>query len=1033
VGLTLFFDFWRRLIQINKKMRKKLNGILTLFLVLLVQITFAQTETVTGTVTDPDGLPLPGVNVLIKGQGTGTQTDFDGNYTVRASSNQTLIFKYVGFKTQNIEVGEKSEINVSLSIDAGELDEVVITGYNTFSKEKSSIASTKITSKTIENRPNASLIQTLAGQVPGLDISTNSGQPGANSLVNLRGVSSINGNTEPLFLLDGIPINEDNFRSINANEIASIDVLKDAGATAIYGSRGANGVILITTRRGGFNTPLKIQYTGITNFATLQGNNYDLGTGQDALRLERQFSNFRGVPTGRGGGEGNSLFPGNDGIPLTDAEIAQEANFDWLNFFFRTGVTQNHTLNLSSGSDKGSQFTSLGYFEQEGVLQDSKLQRFNLRNNTDGRSDNGKFKYSTSVSLNYSKDNSLTSIGTNGVNQNPLFGAFSSLPYLTPDGYPGGAVLAEDFILDYAPYYIIDKLRTSDRLDEELKMIAGITSSYDLGKSLTLGYTGGIDYQSETFLNAQDPISRNQLRFNPAVDGFATQFSTRELSINSTLSLNWNEVFGKHTISTGAYTEYFKAHFRQFGFTANGLDPRTYAPGDGSGFLGDTPDDDARVDTVSAEKLDAGLFSYFGTFNYDYDTRFGFSALIRRDASYRFATTNRWGTFGSVSGRWNISNEAFMDEVSFVDDLKLRGSYGSSGNQRITGNSYWSGADLPFSFFSVNSGYGNQDAIRLAQIGNSSLTWETVIQSNIGVDFALFKSRLRGAIDFYSKKTEDLFQSTPISGVNGQFSINANTGSLTNEGVDLQLDYDLINNEDFRLSLNVVGNYNKITLSDIPSDDGEIIGIGRNGGKLGEYFELRYAGVNPANGNLLFLDANGDLTEDPNPESDRVWLDKNLQPDAQGSFGINLDYKGFFLQTQFNWEVGRDQFDGDYSRFTSPDVIGDFRLSNDLFRAWTPTNRVTDIPSLTATNDGVFGSDRFLVPMDYIRLRFASVGYNFSKDVLDKIGVSNFRLFVNAENLFTLSEFRGFDAASRNNGLQYPTPRIISIGIELGI
>ena len=739
-------------------MRTKYKLILTLLLAFIVQISFAQNKTVTGTVVDGDGLPIPGVNVIIKNTSTGTQTDFDGNYTISVSNTDVLVFDYVGMKTIEEEVGSRTTINVTLMSDIEALDEVVITGYTTFAKETSSISSTQITSKTIENRPNASAVQTLSGQVAGLRIATSSGQPGANSLVQLRGVNSINGNTEPLFLLDGVPVNEDNFRSLNPNEIESVSVLKDAAATSIYGSRGANGVILITTKRGGYNAPLEIKYSGLLSFSDLQSNDYDLGSGQDNLRLERFYSEFTGIPTGRGGGQANSLFPGNDNIPLTDEQIAQEANFDWLDFFFRTGITENHTLSLSSGSENASQYTSIGYFNQEGILKDSNLKRFNIRNNIDGKSDNGKFQYSTSVSLNYSKDNSLTSIGTSGVNQNPLYGAYSSLPYLVPEDNPGSRRLAEDFVLDYAPYYIMDKLETSDRLDEELKIVANLTANYDILETLSVNFSTGADYQNEMTLSAQAPISRNQLRFNSLVDGRAFQDSNRQFAFNATTSLNWREKFDKHTFGVSAYVEYFKAHLKSFGFTANGLDPRTYAPGDGSGFLGDVPDNDARVDTVFAQKLDAGLFSYFGTFDYDFDKKYGFTASVRRDASYRFASTNRWGTFGSVSARWNISNEDFMEDT-FVDDLKLRVSYGTSGNQRITGNSYWSGADLPFSFFAVNQGYGNNDAIRLAQIGNSSLKWETVTQTNVGVDLAFFNSRLRGfLLMFMTKKQKICFK-----------------------------------------------------------------------------------------------------------------------------------------------------------------------------------------------------------------------------------------------------------------------------------
>src|SRR5210317_1136092 len=301
-------------------MKSKLSWILTPLLVLLsLSFSFAQERAVSGNVVDQDNVPLPGVSVVVVGTTRGTQTDFDGNYSIRVNSNETLRFTYIGQRTLDRPVGTSVVINVQMEEDTETLEEVVVTGYRTTTKEKSSIASQTITAKTIENRPNANVIQTLSGQVAGLDISTNSGQPGAAPTVRLRGVNSINGNTSPLFIIDGTPVDEDNFRSINPQDIESISVLKDAGATAIYGNRGANGVVVITTRSGSYNTPLQIEYTGILSFSTLQDNDYNLMDSQQQLTLENE----------RGLGRGANLTP---------QEIAEAPTFDWVDFFFRTGL-----------------------------------------------------------------------------------------------------------------------------------------------------------------------------------------------------------------------------------------------------------------------------------------------------------------------------------------------------------------------------------------------------------------------------------------------------------------------------------------------------------------------------------------------------------------------------------------------------------------------------------------------------------------------------------------------------------------------
>jgi len=1005
-------------------MKTKFNGILTLFLALIVQISFAQQRTISGTVFDESG-PLPGVSIIIKGSTNGTETNFDGNYSIRVNKGAILVFNYLGYKIVERKIENSNVVNVTLSVDANVLKEIIVTGYTTTSKAKASTASTQIDATTIESRPNGSLVQTLAGQIPGLDISTNSGQPGANSLIQLRGVNSINGNTEPLFIMDGIPINEDNFKSLNQNEVASITVLKDAGATAIYGSRGANGVIIIKTKTGKKNSGLIVKYNSIMSFSQIQGNSYNLLNSQDYARLERT----RGLGLGAGDDVGVN-YPSNNG-PLSDAQITALPNEDWLDVFMRTGLTQNHTMSFTSGGENSTQFTSLGYFKQEGILKNSNLQRFNLRNNLNGGTD--KFKYATAVSINYSKNDAPTSVGTSGVNQNPFFGAYAALPYLTIDDRPTSEELVSNIIFSYSPYFIADKLFSDKAVDEELKIVASFNGSYNFTDNLAASVTSGVDYESSSTLSTRDPEGFNALLFNRSNPGYQEQDSYRTAAFNTTASLNYNQEIGKHTFGVGAFSEYFKAHYRQFGYRSNGLNVKTFYPGDGAGFIGDNANDDLFVDTVSSNRLDAGLLSYFGALNYDYDSRYGIDAVFRRDASYRFSTTNRWGSFWSVSGRWNIDKESWMNDSVF-NGLKLRASYGTTGNQRISGNSYWSAPDLAFDFYNTGVGYNGSNTIGLSQLGNDTLKWETVIQANVGIDFALFNSRLRGSFDYYRKKTTDLFQSLPLSAITGTSSLAANTGSMHNNGFDLDLTYDLIKGSDLNVSISAVGNINDNYLADIPNETGEIIGIGRNGGPIGERYEIRYAGVNPANGNVLFLDKDDNLTETPDADTDRVWTGKNITPEVQGSFSFNGDYKGFFLQAQFNYTLGVDFGDSDYANFVDPSDIGTFNLSSDILRAWTPENRVTDIPTIfPGSNVGVYSSDRYVVSRDFLRLRFLTFGYNFPKEYLDKTNISNLRLFMNGENLVTLTKFRGYDASSRTTGRSYPTPRIFSLGLEISL
>jgi len=1024
-------------------MKLKLTWLLTLFMAFVMQFSFAQEKTITGTVTTAsDGLPLPGASVSVKGTTVGTQTDFDGKYTIKASTGDILVISYVGMTPSEVTIGSENVYDVALE-EGNALEEVVVIANITQSKEKSTSAAVKLSAEAIENRPNPSLVQTLNGQVPGLNITTNSGQPGGNSTVNLRGVTSINGDTEPLFIMDGVPIDQDNFRSLNPQDILSVDVLKDAAATAIYGNRGANGVIVIKTRRGNFGEGLKVNYSGFVAYSELQGNDYNPMSSQQLLRYERA----RGQ--GAGAGNSTSVFNPGNGTPLTDAQIDAAPNFRWDEFFFRTAVTQSHTVTLSSGSEKATQFTSFGFQDTEGVLVDSDLKRFNIRNNITGKSANDKFSYGTNLTLNYSKSNEPNSIGSTAINRNYVLAAFESVPYITADDYTNGADLLAPLSFTNTPLFLVDRLNTYTRFDEEIKIIASANFSYQLTDWLSANFTLGGDYENNLLTRAEGPTSFNALLFGGAenpTSGFQQQDTRRQFIFNAITSLNASKEFGKHTVGAAVYTEYNKNHLRQFGYFANGLNPSTFFPGDGSGLVqqaGGLFNDEA-----SAQILNTGLFSVFGTVDYDFDSRYGFGGSIRRDASSRFVNDFQWGTFWSVSGRWNISNEAFM-ENSVFNSLKLRASYGITGNQFVNGTLF----GLPDNYldlFTSGGGYGNLNSINLAQIGIRDTRWEEVEQANIGLDFGLFNNRLRGSLDVYEKKTVNLFQDSPTSAVVGFTLLRVNTGNLFNRGFDISLDYDVLRSNEERglnVTVGVVANYNKTELDELPNPDGEIIqggafsvGLGRNGGEAFEYFGLRYAGVNPANGELLFLDANGNVTENPDQDGDRVWLDKTPLPDWTGSFKLDVDYKGFYLNQQWAFATGVYRVDNDYASLVDQDNVGQFNLSSDILREWTQPGDITDIPSPNATNRNSFASDRFLRNADFLRLRFVTLGYNFSSKALEDTPFSKVGLYISGENLITFTEWRGNDPETRSvntatggtTSRGYPTPKTISFGVNVG-
>lgn len=1016
-------------------MKSKVTWILLLLSVLTFQFSFAQTKIVSGVVTSKDyGDPIPGATVMVEGTTRGVDTDENGKYSINAAQGDKLIVQYLGFVTYKATVGTSSVLNIALvEEESEELIGIVIDTYRTVAKPKSNVAASTVTSETIEGRPNASFVQTLQAQVPGLNIATGSGQPGSNNTtVILRGIGSINGNVEPLFVIDGVPMGSDNFRSINPNDIENISVLKDAGATSIYGNRGANGVIVVTTKGGSFDQDLSIKYVGSSGVSVLQKNKYDMMTGSEMRAFEREAFQLTG---------------GDLGNNWSNAAIRNSPNQNWLDHFFRPAISQNHTLSLSSGSKNLSSFTSIGYADQEGVLQNTDLKRFNFRSNMNGKSKDNRLTYGTNLTANFSRSNLATNLGTGAVNQNYVLGGVQGLPYMTPADYPGsGAGMIDLYLvtpddLKLTPLLLMDKMKYFKLKQEEFKFIAQGNINYKLTDSFTIGTSIGTDYTTINQSSYDNPASFNAIIFGSLstgqeYNGDRGEIYERTFSVNSTSYLKWAESFGKHTLNAGVFLEYLKADFKSNSLTQNGLDPLFSGPGAGTGWIADNNSNDFYVPNISGSRLKSGLFSYFGTVDYDFDSKYGVGVTVRRDASYRFAQSNRWGTFYSVSARWNISNENFMAE-SVINDLKLRGSYGTAGNQDVLGTGLFGASNLYSTLYGVGTGYNNSPSLIYTQLPNRGLKWETITQANIGVDFGIWSSRLRGTIDVYEKTTSDLYQSKPISAINGATTIAANVGSMRNRGVELLLAADIVKNDNFKFTLNVNGAYNKNELVDLPTDNGVVWSGGdvvlREGDIINQYYLVPYIGVNPANGNLLFMDKNGNPTEAPTND-DRRFTNKSQVPVYQGGFGFDTDYKGFFLTTQFSFALKAYRYDGDYSSFVDPSDLGLFNKSNDIKDVWTPNNQNASMPSLTANNRFYDSfSDRFIKDASYVRLRYVTLGYNFPAKNLAPLKLSSLRIYAQAENLYTWTKWKGFDAESNriSDYSNYPTPKTISFGIEV--
>ncbi len=1047
-------------------MRSKFKWIFTLLLAFAMQASFAQEKTITGVVSDDQGLPMPGVNVVVKGTTTGTSTDLDGKYTIKAKQGQVLEFTFVGMKTFTAVVGTASTINAKLDSQMLETVEIVNEGYSrTRTKRDVSGAINTISSETLQNRPNASFLNSLQGTAPGLTVLSSSGSPGSSKIdTYIRGVGSINAQTEPLVVIDGVPTTASQFRNLNQNDIESVSILKDAGATSVYGNRGANGVIVVTTKRAPSGSSLRVSYDVVTGTNVLPTNTYNMANTSELLRIERN----KGVGVGVGGGGSAVNGIGGQGALLTDAEIAQiasQVNTNWRDVFFGTDTYQSHNLSLAFGGKNIGNYTSMSYYQQGGMVPTTDFKRFTLRNNLNGNSANEKFIYNSQVALGFSKRNELNQETNTGVNnntiQNPLQGALLGLPYAASGQFANGQELYDAIGTDFNgpndTYVLEDILKNKSMPSFVNDMTASVNMSgtYKINKEFSVTEKVGLEYRGSERVFARAPGNYLALAVaygnsvpldsygNAQYAGFERITNTKDFSFTNIANVSFTKTLGLHKIDAAVYMEYLKSHYRASVQTQQGLNPKTYSPGAGTGYVAFSDTDIANTtSTAGASKATAGSLSYFATASYDYDGKYGVDGVLRRDSSYRFVEDNKWGTFYSISGRWNIDRESFMQNSMF-SMLKLRASYGTQGNQNIVAVAY--GANPLYAastdvrqLNSVGAAYNNAGTgIFSGQLANPTLRWEEQTQLNIGVDWRSFGSKndsFEGTVDVYRKVTDKLYNTQLTSAVNGTYGVNGNVGKLENKGIEVSLKYHFFNTSDFKLTVFANGAYNKNTVKEYNvqdySGDTNLVVPGYT---TGEWYLIPYAGVNQANGNLLFKDINGNLTETPDATADRRATGKSYLPKYQGGFGLNADYKGFYTDVLFSWAAGNWRYDNQLSWAYKNDFIGDDNVSADMLQAWTPENH-TNFPSLTASNQALDAdSDRYLKDSSFLRLKNISIGYNVPKKFLDKTFISSLKFYLMGENMVTWTKWKGFDPESftATYVTGYPNPKTVSFGTSL--
>lgn len=1023
------------------------------FLLGLCSFIYAQNIQIKGTVTSAtDGEPIIGASVVEESDKTnGTITDFNGNFTLSVKPNATIILSYIGFKSQTLKA--KGIMSIVLEEDSEMLQEVVVTGYTTQRKAdltgSISVVSMDEIAKQNENNP----MKALQGRVPGMNI-TADGNPSGATTIRIRGIGTLN-NNDPLYIIDGVPT-KGGMHELNGNDIESIQVLKDAASASIYGSRAANGVIIITTKKGK-EGQLKINFDASVS-ASMYTNKMEVLNAEEYGRAmwqayvnEGQDPNTNGLGYKYNWGYDTNGYPQLNGISMSrfldSANTTPAADTDWFDETTRTGIIQQYNVSVSNGSEKGSSFFSLGYYKNLGIIKDSDFERISARMNSDYNLI-GKF---LTVGQHFTVNRTSEVQAPGGFLQNVL--QFNpSLPVYTIDGKYAGPV--GGYPDRENPVARLE--RNADNRYTYWRMFGDAFVNLNPFKNFNLRSTFGLDYAQKQQRIFTYPITEgNVANDKNAVEAKQEHWTKWMWNAIATYSLE----IGKHRGDAMAGMELNReddVHFSGYKEDFTILNPDFMWP-------------DAGVGTAQSYGAGEGysLVSFFGKLNYTYDDKYLLSLTVRRDGSSRFGKDNRYATFPSVSAGWRISQEKFMKGIDWLDDLKLRASWGQTGNQEISntsrytiyvpnygvtesgGQSYGTSYDIA----GTNGGSILQSGFKRDQIGNNGIKWETTTQTNVGIDFTLFNQSLYGSFDWYYKKTTDILLEMAGIAAMGEGSKQwINAGEMENKGLELNLGYR--NSTKFGLKYDVNANLssyrNKITaLPATVAANGKFGGNGvesvighPNGSQVGyvadgifksqEEIDNHATQEGAGLGRIRWrdLDHNGIINE-----KDQQWI---YDPTPAFSYGLNiyLEYKNFDLTMFWQGVQGVDVI-SDLKKETdlwSGLNIGFLNKGKRVLDAWSPTNPGSNIPALSRSdnNNEKRVSTYFVEDGSFLKLRNIQLGYNVPKTFARKMKMERLRFYLSAQNLLTIKskEFTGVDPENANYG--YPIPMNLTFGINVG-
>ena len=976
-----------------------------------------QTGKIKGTIVDSKtGEPVIGASVKVKGTKLAAVTDLNGEFELNTHANATLQISYVGFK--ETEVKASNGMKISLEEDTESLEEVVVVGYGTQKKESLTGAMANIKGEKLKDITSATVENMLNGKVSGVYVAPGSGRPGSTGAIIIRGQTSINGATAPLWVVDGVIVGN-SAGDLNPDDIETMTVLKDAASTAIYGSEGANGVVVVTTKQAK-HEKMSISLSAKAGLSTLNRGNLEMMDGAEFYDYYKSFQNVESV-----------------NFPRWNEDL-RNSNFDWFKLAKKTGSTQDYNLTLNGGSENIQSMFTLGYFKEEGAVKGYDMNR-----------------YSTRIKVVYKPYEWLTikpnisGSRTNDKDKQYSVGAmYSMMPWDSPYDENGNLVpnYYAGWVNSKATNYLNDLAAGDYSTSTTYDLSGGLDFDIKITPWLTFSSVNNYSYYNSQTHGYYDPKSSS----GEGVNGRTTEYNYVSTRRYTNQLLRFKKSWGKHNVNALLAYEFNDYEMKY---------TDVYATGFISGFEDFMTA--AKPEMATGYRTAWAKQSYFTQWRYDYDSRYYGELSLRRDGRSNFGSNNRYGNFFSVSGAWNINNESWF-KADWVDQLKLRAAFGSVGN--VPTSLYPS-----YSLYSVGATYNENPGALISQIGNKDLTWEKTYTTGVGVDASFWQNRLHATLDYYIKNTSNILYQVPVTGLVGVTSIWKNIGKMRNTGIELTVGGDIIRTKD--LTWNVTANisHNSNELRDLYkqrdangnyvvkpvliSDGTSIAGTAQRILEIGEpvdtYYMKEWAGVNPEDGKPQWYmdDANGNKVVTDSYSKASYYKCGKASPDVYGSFSTSLFYKNFDLQANFGYSLGGQIYSYYRQEFDSDGAYAGDRNQMKLQKGWSRWEKPGDIathPRAMYNNQdkGNLASSRYLESSDYLKLRSLTLGYNFD---LKKYGIQTLRLSVSGENLFTITDYSGVDpelpAGTNDKGVLsvtntggtsvYPAVRKFMLGVNL--